>query len=221
MRLRERLRLATESRPGTLSDLALADTIHRFGVDIDDLGDVITGVEMDLESRAFKTFDDLRTYCYYVASAVGLATLPILNDGVPPTDAMRERAVVLGLGMQLVNILRDVAEDLDRGRIYLPADELAGFDVTPEDLKRGVMTDEIRSLLAFQANRARQFIDEGRELTPLVPRYSRGCLWLLAELYGRVLARIAAADYDLFRGSVSLPAWEKSALLASTLWRRL
>jgi len=220
-RFRERLRLAAEDRPGTLPDHALADTIHRFGVDVDDLGDVITGVEMDLESHAFKTFDDLRTYCYYVASAVGLATLPILNDGVPPTDAMRECAVGMGLGMQLVNILRDVAEDLARGRIYLPADELARFAVAPEDLDRGVMTDQMRSLLAFQADRARQYIDEGRGLIPLVPRCSRGCLWLLTELYGRILARIVAADYDLFRGRVSLSAREKLALLASTLWRRL
>ena len=81
-----------------------------YGIDPDDLNDVLTGVEMDLDVRRVADFDGLRTYCYHVASAVGLATLPILNDGVPPTDAMREDAVDLGLGMQFVNILRDVRE---------------------------------------------------------------------------------------------------------------
>ena len=100
-RLRERLAVAADGRPTTERDLALADAIERFGVSPADLTDVIAGVEMDLTRTRYATFDDLRGYCYHVASAVGLATLPILNAGVPPTDAMREHAIDLGLGMQL------------------------------------------------------------------------------------------------------------------------
>ncbi|MGB2983317.1 MAG: squalene/phytoene synthase family protein, partial [Candidatus Bipolaricaulia bacterium] len=99
-RMRERLAKAAAGDPEGGRDLALADAIATFGVDPNDLADVLTGMEMDLTLRRIDTFEDLRTYCYHAASAVGLATLPILNDGVPPTDAMRDAAVELGLGMQ-------------------------------------------------------------------------------------------------------------------------
>ncbi|MBU0596225.1 phytoene/squalene synthase family protein, partial [Candidatus Bipolaricaulota bacterium] len=197
----------------------LADTIERYGVSPDDLADVLAGVEMDLTRTRYATFDDLREYCYHVASAVGLATLPILNDGIPPTDAMREHAIDLGLGMQLVNILRDVAEDLARDRVYLPQEELHRFGVNQSALARGVMTEPLRLLLAFQAARGVEYLERGSQLLTHVPRSGRPCLWLLAEIYGRLLRRIIAADYAVFAGRVSLPKWEKLGLLAIARWR--
>lgn len=219
-RMRERLAKAAAGDPEGGRDLALADAIATFGVDPNDLADVLTGMEMDLTLRRIDTFEDLRTYCYHAASAVGLATLPILNDGVPPTDAMRDAAVELGLGMQFVNILRDVAEDLERDRIYLPREEMAAFGVDEGMLRGRSMTDELRSLFASQADRAAESLARGRRLLPLLPRGGRRCPWLLAALYGRILDRIRVADYDVFRGCVALPKHEKVVLLLSSLWRR-
>jgi phytoene synthase len=217
--LRDRLAAAAEGRPRIPRDLALADAIDRYGVSPDDLGDVLTGMEMDLTRTRYATFDDLREYCYHVASAAGLATLPVLSDGVPPTDAMRERAIELGLGMQLVNVLRDVAEDIERDRVYLPQDEIARFGVDPATLARGEMTEPLRLLLALQAARAREYLANGRRLTESLPRRGRACPWLLAEIYRRILERIIAVDYDVFAGRVSLSTREKLALLATARWR--
>jgi len=213
LRLRRRLASAAEGEPTADRDVALVDTIDRFGVDPDDLAAVIDGVEMDLDRTRYASFDELREYCYRVASAVGLATLPILNAAVPPTDRMREHAVDLGLGMQLVNILRDVAEDLDRDRIYLPTDELARFGALEEDLRVRRVTDELRAFLGFQAARARDLLRSGGRLVGLLPRSGRACPWLLGELYGRILTRLEMSGFDVFAGRISLPAAEKLALL--------
>jgi len=218
-RLRERLVAASEGRPLISRDLALADAMSRFGVRPDDLDDVLTGVTMDLHRSRVATFDELRDYCYHVASAVGLATLPILTNGLAPTDEMRTFAIDLGLGMQLVNILRDVAEDLEQDRIYLPQDELERFGVDPASLARGQMTEPLRLHLAFQATRAVEYLEQGRRLLPTLPRRGRACPWLLAEIYGRILRRIIASDYNVFEGRVSLRASEKLLLLASARWR--
>ena len=219
-RLRERLERAAKGRPETKGDLALADAIARYGVHDRDLADVLAGVEMDLTLTRIRTPDELRDYCYHVASAVGLATLPILTDGDPPTDAMREAAVDLGLGMQYVNILRDIGEDLTLGRVYLPSEELAAHSVDEAQLTTRTTTDGLRALLAEHADRARTHLDSGRLLLPDLPRRSRACPWLLSEIYGRILVRIVAADYPVLERRVSLPTHEKLWLLFSSLWRR-
>jgi phytoene synthase len=219
--MRERLACAADGAPKMERDIALADTIARYGVREEDLRDVLAGVEMDLTTSHVETRDALRTYCYHVASAVGLATLPVLTNGAPPTEAMRDAAVDLGLGMQYVNILRDVDEDLALGRIYLPREELAARGVDDAQLRARKMTDELRSLLAAHGDRARSCLDAGRLLLAHLPRRSRGCPWLLSEIYGRILARIVAADYRVFGERVSLPATEKVWLLVSSSWRRV
>jgi len=219
-RLRERLAAAADGQPEPGIDLALADAIDRFGVDPDDLADVLTGMEMDLDLRRVDTADALRDYCYHAASAVGLATLPILNGGVPPTNGMREAAVDLGLGMQYVNIVRDVAEDLDRDRIYLPKEEMAAFGVTAESLCGRSMTGELRALLAHQADRADDFLRRGLRLVPHLPRSGSRCPWLLAELYGRILGRVREAGYDVFRERIGLSKWEKVWILLASRWKR-
>lgn len=224
VRLRERLARAAAGEPEDGPDLALGDAIETYGVDPDDLAVILDGMEMDLTLRRVEDFEALRAYCYRVAAAVGLATLPILNDGVPPTDAMRAAAIDLGLGMQLVNILRDVAEDLERDRIYLPADEMGRFGVDEVDLRRaaagGGASTALTRLLEVQADRAAGYLARGRHLLPLLPRRGRRCPWLLAEIYGRILARIRAGRFDLSR-RVGLPKWEKVVLLVSSAWRRL
>ncbi len=218
--LRRRLASAAAGHPKTDRDLALADVIACYGVDPDDLGQILDGVEMDLDLVWVETDVALEAYAYCVASAVGLATLPILTDGVPPTDAMREKAVSLGLGMQFVNVLRDVDEDLGRGRIYLPREAFVRYGVDEASFRGRATTPELRALLRAHAERLRALLDDGLELLPLVPRPGRPCLWLLAEIYGRILKRIEASDLDVFAGRVSLPACEKLSLLAMALVRR-
>jgi len=219
-RLRERLSRAAAGDPEDGRDLALADAIARFGVDPDDLSDLITGMEMDLTLSRIETDEELERYCYHVASAVGLATLPILNDGTPPTDAMREAAIDLGLGMQWVNILRDVAEDLDRDRIYLSREAFHRHGIDERVLQDRRVTDTLRALFAEHADKARALLESGRRLLPMLPRCGRMCPWLLSEIYGRILERIVASGYDVFSGRVSLPKAEKIGLLLSTIWRR-
>lgn len=218
--LRERLAAAAEGRPETDRDLALADAIARYGVDRDDVVQILDGVEMDLDLEWMETDSELEAYAYRVASAVGLATLPILTDGVPPTDAMREKAVSLGLGMQFVNVLRDVDEDLARGRIYLSREAFARHGVDVAGFRSRTMTGELSALLRAHAERSRALLDDGLDLVPLVPRAGRPCLWLLAEIYGRILKRIEDSDLDVFAGRVSLPTREKLSLLAMALVRR-
>ncbi len=219
--MRDRLAAAGRGEPKTERDLALADVIDRYGVSEEDLRAVLDGVELDLNPMHIETSDQLRTYCYHVASAVGLATLPILTDGAPPTAGMREAAVDLGLGMQYVNVLRDIDEDLALGRIYLPTEDLVAHGVEEAELRSRTMTDGLRSLLAAHAERARSYLDSGRRLLPGLPPRSRACPWLLSEIYGRILARIVAADYPVFEQRMSLPTTEKLWLLFSSLWKRL
>ena len=216
--LRDRLRAAAANEPNGEQDLALADSIWRFGIRSTDLDDILTGMEMDLTLHRVASEAELESYCYHVASAVGLATLPVLNNGAPPTDVMREAAIDLGLGMQYVNILRDVREDLERGRVYLPAARLDRFAVTEEALREGTVTSAIRALLADQAGRAATWLSSGLRLSPQLPRAGRRCTRLLAELYGRVLDRVRDADYDVFGERIALPAREKLGLLVRALW---
>lgn len=219
--MRGRLAAAAGGEPRTERDLALADAIDRYGVSEADLRAVLDGVEMDLTPMRIETSDQLRSYCYHVASAVGLATLPILTDGTPPTAGMREAAVDLGLGMQYVNVLRDIGEDLALGRIYLPREDLVVHGVPEAELRARTMTDGLRSLLAAHAERARTYLDSGRRLLPDLPRRGRACPWLLSEIYGRILARIVAANYPVFERRVSLPTTEKLWLVFSSSWKRV
>ncbi len=217
--MRGRLATAVAGEPTCERDLALADAIERFAVDSADLEDVVRGVEADLAPVEMATLDDLERYAYFVASAVGLATLAVLNGGVPPTDEMRDRAIRLGLGMQFVNVVRDVGEDAAQGRIYVPRELLERHGASAESIKSRVLTPELHAALAELGDRAREHLRAGRELIRYVPRTSRACLWLLSEVYGRILTRIEQAGYDIFQDRISLPTSEKLWLLASARCR--
>jgi len=219
-RLRLRLDRAASGDPLLERDAPLADTIAVYGVRPTDLHEVITGVETDLDFSPIQTFAELRLYCYRVAAAVGLATLPILTDGSPPNDEMKDSAEALGIGMQLVNIIRDIAEDLRRGRNYIPAEDLRRFGLSEEDLRRGRVSEPIRRLIAWESDRARRYLEEGAGLIRLLPQRSRSCPWLLSQIYGRILTRIEDSGYDVFSGSRSLPTGEKVYLLVSSYLRR-
>ena len=193
--------------------LALADVAHNYEIPQDYFKEVILGVESDLVKDRFQNFAELREYCYRVASVVGLICLQIF--GYEDDDA-KEYAIDLGLAMQLTNIIRDVREDFDMGRIYLPQDEMVRFGYTEEDLKNGVRNQAFQDLMKFQAERAREYFNSGFKLLPYLSRRSRACPAVMGTLYSKVLDRIEASDYDVLENRVSLSKAEKIGITAKT-----
>ncbi|MDA0262883.1 MAG: presqualene diphosphate synthase HpnD [Chloroflexi bacterium] len=193
--------------------VALADVARQYDIPQDYFGEVIQGVESDLVKDRFQNFEELREYCYRVASVVGLICLQIFGYR---NDDAKEHAVDLGLAMQLTNIIRDVREDLDMDRVYLPQDEMARFGYSEEDLRNGVRNQEFLDLMEFQAKRARGYFDRGFKLLPYLSRRSRACPAVLGALYSKVLDRIEASDYDVLSSRVSLSKDEKVRITAQT-----
>ena len=193
--------------------LALADVAKQYDIPRDYFREVILGVESDLVKDRFQNFEELREYCYRVASVVGLICLQIFGY---KNEAAKEYAVDLGLAMQLTNIIRDVREDLAMGRVYLPQDEMARFGYSEEDLSNGVRNQAFRDLMKFQSQRARDYFDRGFKLLPYLSRRSRACPAVLGALYSKVLDRIEASDYDILDSRVSLSKAEKIRITAKT-----
>ena len=193
--------------------VALADVAQKYGIPQDYFQEVILGVESDLVKDRFQNFEELKEYCYRVASVVGLICLQIFGY---ENDDAKEYAVDLGLAMQLTNIIRDVREDFEMGRVYLPQDEMAGFGYTEEDLKNRVRNQAFHDLMEFQAQRAREYFDRGFKLLPYLSRRSRACPAVLGALYSKVLDRIEASDYDVLESRVSLSKAEKIGITAKT-----
>ena len=220
--LDEKRRLLAEIR-GRLHDegrepedpvlLALGDTTRTFGVPSRYYEEVIRGVETDLVVSRFQSFDQLRDYCYLVASTVGLICIEVAGYEDP---AAREYAVDLGIAMQLTNVMRDVKEDMDRGRIYLPLDDIRSFGYSEQDLMDGRRNESFRRLMAFQAERARGYFDSGAQLFPLLSRESRACATVLHQLYSRILDRIESSGYDVFERRIGLRTSEKLLLMVKT-----
>ena len=194
--------------------MALRDTLDLYDIPVRYFDAVIEGVEMDLTKTRYGTFEELRGYCYRVASAVGLVCIEIFGY----TDARaKEYAVELGLAMQLTNILRDVREDSLRGRIYVPLDEMEKFGYTEQDLEQGVVNEPFRQLMSYQAVRAREHFERGRRIVPLLSADSRACLALLHGVYSSILDRIETSGFDVYSRRVGLTTREKLFLMAR-LW---
>jgi phytoene synthase len=185
---------------------ALGDVIYRYKIPQGYFEDVIFGVEMDLVFDHYRTFEDLKRYCYGVAGAVGLISLEIFGYKDPKA---KEHAADLGIAMQLTNILRDILEDLNRGRIYLPLEELRGFGYSEEELKQSIINDQFIELMRFQVERARDYFSQGRKLLKYLPLRCRPCPAVLAGIYQQILNRIEACGYDVFTQRISLSSQEK------------
>ncbi len=192
--------------------VALADTIDRFSIPRRHLDALIDGVEMDIAVSRYPDFAALKGYCDRVAAAVGLVSLHIFGFRDP--EAVRY-AEDLGVALQIVNIMRDVAEDAARDRIYLPADEMAAHGVSEGDIVDGRLTPGFQALMAAQAARARAYFRSGERLLPLLDRRSRMCVSMLAGLYREVLEGIEERDHDVFSGRVGLSGPRKLRLMAA------
>ena len=176
--------------------LALHDTLHRFPVPLEPLLELVDGVERDLDPAGFTDYGELEEYCRKVAGGVGLMLGPVLGAD---QRRLREPGVGLGIAMQLTNILRDVGEDLARGRCYLPADELAAFGLTPEVLGERPLSPRFIELMRFQVRRARVLFDRAEAVLPLFPTDgSRLTVRLMQRTYAGILDVIERQGYDVF-----------------------
>lgn len=185
-----------ESGDGTdLVGRALIDTVARFNIPHQYFVDFLHSMEMDLTVTEYQTFDDLYEYVYGSAAVIGLQMVPILGgDTVKAAKAAQD----LGIAFQLANFIRDVAEDLDRGRIYLPLQELADHGVTPAMLKERKLTPQIISALKFQIARVRQLQQDAQSGIALLDKTSQPCIRAASELYCGIVDEVEKIGYDIF-----------------------
>jgi phytoene synthase len=196
--------------------LALADTLARYPVPLAPLLELLDGVALDLEPVAIPDFAALYRYCRLVAGGVGLMLGPILGASPEP---LRECGVRLGVAMQLTNILRDVGEDLDAGRVYLPADELERFGLDSRALAARRVTPAFRGLMRFQVARARRYFHEGGRVVREFPADgSRLTVRLLQTTYAGILDAIERMDYDVFGARAHVTPRRKLLILGRAIW---
>jgi phytoene synthase len=212
------------SAGGSTSDpvfVAVHDATVRFQIPLTLLDELVAGVTMDLDSAkgdapdTYATFDDLYRYCYLVASVVGLVCIRIFGYSDPGAEKLAEET---GIAFQLTNILRDVAEDAGRNRVYLPLEDLKAHGVALEGLLRRVKsmgpTAAERALLKEIGERAEGYYASAQALMPLIDKESRPALWVLVRIYHALLQRIERADFDVFSKRASVPTVEKLRILA-------
>jgi 15-cis-phytoene synthase len=171
---------------------------------------------MDLTVTSYETYDDLLGYMEGSAAVIGTMMLPILGSADP--TAAREPARQLGLAFQLTNFIRDVAEDLDRGRIYLPREDLARFDLTPGDLRPG--NPKVKPLIAYEVSRARRHYAAAAPGIPLLEPASQACMRTAFQLYGGILSEVEAADHDVFARRATVPNRRRVAVAVRSLLAR-
>ena len=206
--------------------LAVRDATERYDIPLSLLDELVTGVTMDLEQGAsdapdtYATFTELYRYCYLVASVVGLVCIRIFGYTDPRAERLAEET---GIAFQLTNILRDVAEDAERNRVYLPLEDLARHGVTVDGLtgrvKGAKPTGAERELLKEIGQRAEGYYLSARELMPLIDKESRLALWVLVRIYHGLLKRMEQAEWDVFSCRASVPMAEKLGILAVGLVR--
>src|SRR5437016_4751800 len=207
--------------------LALNDTQRRYKIPVELLDQLAYGTGMDIQENTsgapklqvlYRTFGDLRVYCYRVASVVGLVCIRIFGYHDVAAEPLAEN---LGLAFQLTNIIRDVKEDAAMGRVYLSQEELEKFDVSPSELHSNGDSARLRMLLGSIADRAREYYRSGDELIPLIDEESQPALWVLITIYRRLLEKISLRQYDVFKQKVSLTTGEKLVILGKGLLKRL
>jgi len=196
---------------------ALVHTQRTWSIPVEWFDAFLDSMNMDLTIHEYATFADLERYLYGSAAVIGLQLLPILE---PLTEGAEPHARALGVAFQLSNFLRDVGEDLERGRLYLPLDTLAAHGVTRADLERGVVTGEVRALLRHEVARAREWYGLARPGVAMLHPSSRECVTTALRLYGGILDEIERADYQVFarrarvsrirRLCVALPAYARA-----------
>jgi phytoene synthase len=201
---------AYADKPDDRIMVAFHDALGRFDIPLQPALDLLRGARLDITVRRYATYDDLREYCYLVASTVGLLTAPILGY---TTDAALDYGVALGRAMQMTNILRDVGEDARMGRIYLPLEEMQRFGYTESSLFEEVVDDAFTALMRFQIERVRRLYAEAEPGIALLAPESRYTVRLALTLYRRILNSIEANRYDVYSRRAYVPF--RSKMLAA------
>jgi len=212
----QRLVSATAQSPWDLNEFAaLKHCIRHFRIPEQPFQELISGMEMDLTVKRYRTYAELDLYCHRVAGTVGLMMAPVLGCDDP---SALTAAANLGKAMQLTNILRDIREDHARGRIYLPLEELAAFDLTEEDLLRGRVDDRFRAFMRCQIHRARALYQVAASGIPsLTGLGAQRMVKLMGSIYGDILSSIEQLDYDVFSTRAYVPTRRKLRLAAVVL----
>ncbi|HLW04470.1 MAG TPA: presqualene diphosphate synthase HpnD [Azoarcus sp.] len=194
---------------------ALAEVVHDFNLPVEQLHEIIDGMEMDLDTHRYADFNALQLYCYRVASVVGLLSAEIF--GYQDRRTLRY-AHDLGLAFQLTNILRDVGDDARRGRIYLPQDELAHFDVREEDLLNGQRTPQMKALFTYQAARAHEYYARAMNALPEQDRANQRPGLIMASIYQEMLNELERQDFPVLGEPLRLSGGRKLKLAFNAWW---
>jgi phytoene synthase len=210
------LERAYAGRPTHPIAARLTDVVRVFPIRREHLEAILDGVEMDIDKRRYATFEELVEYCYRVAAAVGLACIEIFGYTDPRA---RDYAVNLGIALQLTNILRDLRSDAERGRIYLPLDELRRFGYSEDDLLRGRYTRPYLELMRFQADRTHAYFRAARAALPRADRRRLLAAEIMGVIYRALLREIEARQFRVFDRRVRLSAPRKLALALSVYLR--
>ncbi|MGA7687670.1 MAG: phytoene/squalene synthase family protein [Jiangellales bacterium] len=195
---------------------ALVDTVNRWQIPVEHFEAFLHSMRMDLTVTGYATYDDLYTYVYGSAAVIGLQMVPILE---PLDDAAYPAATDLGVAFQLANFTRDVGEDLDRGRVYLPLEDLARFGLTRAHLETRQVTDAVRDLLAFQIARVRRLSRRAEEGISLLHPTSRPCIEAAQELYVGIVDEVEAIDYQVFDARATTSSWRRAKVAGGAYGR--
>ncbi|HUZ46767.1 MAG TPA: presqualene diphosphate synthase HpnD [Terriglobia bacterium] len=199
---------------------ALAEAVHRFNIPREHFEELFRGIEMDLWPMRYRTFEDLSLYCYRVASTIGLISIEIFGYRNP---RIRKYAANLGMALQLVNILRDLKSDAQRGRVYLPEEDLERFGVQPESFLKAKPSGRFRDLMEFEVQRAKSYFALARQALPPEDRRSMIAAEIMGALYWRLLKRIEQKGYNVFGERVRLPKplkfWIALSVYAGAEWQ--
>lgn len=194
----------------------LGKTIGQFNIPLEPFFELVRGMEMDLQRKRYTSFEDLRLYCYRVASTVGLMCIEIFGY---KHQSAKEFAVNLGIALQLTNILRDIKNDASKGRIYLPQEELLQFSYSEEDLLKNTYNPNFASLMKFEADRAKHYFDKATECLNLDDKASMFAARAMQHIYHKMLEKIVDADYDVYSKNIKVNKVEKVGI-AIGVWAK-
>lgn len=194
----------------------LGKTIANFNIPLDPFFELIKGMEMDLQKDRYKSFDDLQLYCYRVASTIGLMCIEIFGYKHPST---KDFAIDLGIALQLTNILRDISKDAEKGRIYLPQEDMQRFNYRESDLMLKVYNNQFKDLMIYESGRAKRYFNSATSKLDLDDKKTMFAARAMQHIYSKMLEKIVAADYDVFNNNIKISKIEKVGI-ALGVWAK-
>jgi len=184
----------------------LSKTIQNFNIPLEPFFDLIKGMEMDLQKKRYLTFNDLQTYCYNVASTVGLMCIEIFGYRHP---SAKDFAINLGIALQLTNILRDIKKDAEKGRIYLPKEDLEKFNYQESDILNNIYNENFQRMMAYQVGRAREYFNAATACLNREDKKAMFAARAMQHIYSRMLNKIVSADYNVYQNNIRISTAKK------------